>query len=624
MEQLARTPERPFMKNVLFSQLMVLMMATTACSTLGQKGGAYRDSTLSNLNPAPKILAPPDYNAGAQGSPLLDDTYLSSQADYHFTMGETYSNEGQAARAVEEYKSTLIYDPKSVHVRLALAREYVRLGMITEAVEQGEIAVDMAPTSLEARMMLGGLYSGLKMFQPARDQFAAILDKHPGHPEASVYMGALLAEERRYEDSIKYFEQLAKNSAFKDQEKAYYYIGRVRSEQGQPYYGEAKKAFSKALEVKPEYPEAALALALLLRAEGRETEMERLLATFQEKFGPEREMARQLSHYYLEKENYEKALEQLEIYDSFERDNLNIKIQIALILIEQKKFESAAQRLEDVLQQAPESDKVRFYLGAVYEEINQPSLAIEHYSKIPPGSNYFAEGVMHIAHLQKSGGNLDRAVDTVEKALKAQDDVPSLYAYYATLLDDKKEYKRAAKMLAGAVERFPSNTQLRFFYGTMQDRLGNFKETIAQMSKVIEQDRDHVQALNYLAYTYAELGQNLDEAEGYARRALELQPNDGYILDTMGWIHFKRGQIEDAIKYLEAAFKFRSDEAIIAEHLGDAYLRHQMWQKAQRMYQRAAQLEGDGSRHAKIEEKLANIRAQTERLPAMRSPASAK
>ena len=88
-------------------------------------------------------------------------------------------------------------------------------------------------------------------------------------------------------------------------------------------------------------------------------------------------MARQLSHYYLEKEDFDKALEQLEVVDSFERDNLNVKIQIALILIEQKKYEPAAQRLEDVLQLAPESDKVRYYLGAVYEEINRPDLAID-------------------------------------------------------------------------------------------------------------------------------------------------------------------------------------------------------------------------------------------------------
>jgi tetratricopeptide (TPR) repeat protein len=359
---------------------------------------------------------------------------------------------------------------------------------------------------------------------------------------------------------------------------------------------------------------------MLLRAQNREKQMEVLLRAYQDKFGPEHEMARQLSHYYLEKEQFDKALEQLEAVDNFERDNLNIKIQIALILIEQKKYDQAAVRLEDVLQQAPESVKVRYYLGAVYEEINRPDLALVHYTSIPPASEYFPEAVVHSAHMIKVAGNLQRAIDLVDKAIKQQDDVPQLYAYYATLLDEAKQYKKAVSMLTGAVEKFPSNTQLRFFLGTMQDRMGNTKETIAEMSKVIEQDKDHVQALNYLAYTYAELGRNLDDATTMAQHALELQPNDAYIMDTIGWIHFKKGEVEEAIKFLEAAHKAKIDEAIIAEHLGDAYLRRQMWQKAQKMYQKAAELEHDVDHNKKIMEKLANLRLQNPNLS--RSPAS--
>lgn len=604
------------MKTLLF---ITMISFVTACSTFEHKDEtSLRDSTLSNLNPAPKKLSPPDAPEGS--TPVMDEAYLSSQADYHFTMGETFGYEGQSARAIEEFKTTLIYDPKSVHVRLRLAAEYVRMGNLTEAVEQSEIAVDMAPQNIDTHMMLGGLYSGLKMYEPARAQFGEVLKLKPGHSEAAIYLGALLAEEKHYDESIKYFLSLTKDSDFQETEKAYYYIGRVRSEQGADYYSDAEKAFSKALAIKPEYPEAANALAMLLRAQNKDKQMEMVLKSYQEKFGPDHEMARQLSHYYLEKENYEKALEQLEVVDSFERDNLNIKIQIALILIEQKKYEQAAIRLEDVMQQAPDSDKVRYYLGAVYEEVKRYDLALMHYKKIPPNSPYFAEAIVHSAHMLKADGGADKALELVEKALKQQDDVPQLYAYYATLLDETKSYKKAVQMLSAAVEKFPTNTQLRFFLGTMYDRTGNTPKTIEEMNKILEQDKDHVQALNYLAYTYAELGKNLEDASTMARRALELQPGDGYILDTIGWIHFKKGEVEEAIKYLEAAHKIKADEAIIAEHLGDAYLRSEMWQKAQKMYQKAAKLERDEEHNRKILEKIANVQMQSQNPS--RSPAS--
>src|SRR3954463_7836545 len=105
------------MKKVLCTSFVSLITFTTACTSMGAKdGGKVTDSTLSNENPAPKKLSPPDYSSEAS-QPAMDEAYMTSQADYHFTMGETLSYEGQSAPAVEEFKTTLIYDPKSVHVR---------------------------------------------------------------------------------------------------------------------------------------------------------------------------------------------------------------------------------------------------------------------------------------------------------------------------------------------------------------------------------------------------------------------------------------------------------------------------------------------------------------------------
>ena len=608
------------MKIVLGLMGSMAFLSLTGCVSFGSTGNSrVPDFVLHNLNPAPQSLTPPDYSPGA-AVPVVDNVQLSSEADYHFTMGETFSYAGQGSKAIEEYKLTLVYDPKSVHVRLRMAAEYVRLGMVTEAVEQSETAVEIAPENIEARMMLGGLYSGLKMYEQAKEQFFQILKQEPGHPEAAVYLGALMAEQKNYDEAIKYFQALAKNPKFEEPEKAHYYIGRIYSEKGKDYYEPASKSYNAALSIRAEYPEAALALASLMKAQNQDQQMVQLLKSYQDKFGPEHEMSRQLSQYYLEKEDFEKALDQLEILDGFERDNLNIKVQIALILIEQKKYEPAAIRLEDVLQQSPDSDKVRYYLGAVYEELNRPDFALDHYRKISPGSSYYAEAIVHSAHILKQSNRLPGAVALLDSAIKKQDDIPQLYAYYATLLDDQKSYKKAIEMLKGAVDKFPTNTQLLFFLGTMHDRLGQSNESISLMQRVIELDKEHVQAINYLAYTYAELGSNLEEAEALGRRALALQPDDGYILDTLGWILFKRGEIESAIRYLEAAHKAKPNEAIIAEHLGDAYLRNQMWQRATAMYRKAMEYEKDLEKGKKISEKLANVEAQNQR--SVRAPAS--
>src|SRR6185437_14030650 len=120
-------------------------------------------------------------------------------------------------------------------------------------------------------------------------------------------------------------------------------------------------------------------------------------------------------------------------------------------------------------------------------------------------------------------------------------------------------------------------------------------------------NKDNVQALNYLAYTYADTSQSLDDAEVLAKRAVELKKEDAYIRDTLGWVYFKEGRYAEAVRELEFAFKMKSDESIIAEHLGDAYYAFQLVAKARDMYQKAVKLETDATNINKIRNKLQTI-----------------
>lgn len=176
-------------------------------------------------------------------------------------------------------------------------------------------------------------------------------------------------------------------------------------------------------------------------------------------------------------------------------------------------------------------------------------------------------------------------------------------------------------MLDKAVRKFPTHTQLKFFLGSMYDRVGNREATIKSMKEVVDIDKDHVQALNFLAYIYAELSRSLPEAESLARRALHLSPNDGYILDTVGWVLFKRGKTKESIKYLEAAIKSKKDESIVAEHLGDAYYRFELVEKAKKMYIKAVMLTKDVGKKSKLREKIVAITQQRKNRK-KRAPAS--
>ena len=97
-------------------------------------------------------------------------------------------------------------------------------------------------------------------------------------------------------------------------------------------------------------------------------------------------------------------------------------------------------------------------------------------------------------------------------------------------------------------------------------------------------------ALNYLGYTYAERGTNLDEAEDLIKRALKFRPNDGYILDSLGWVYFKKKKFDEALIELEKAWKLAPNDPVIGEHLGDVYVKKNLWEKALKVYRRILEL----------------------------------
>ena len=130
------------------------------------------------------------------------------------------------------------------------------------------------------------------------------------------------------------------------------------------------------------------------------------------------------------------------------------------------------------------------------------------------------------------------------------------------------------------------------------------------MRLVLKINPDHPQALNYIGYTYAEKGINLDEAEALIKRALELKPDDGYITDSLGWVYFKKGEIEKAVIELEKAHLLAPEDPVIAEHLGDAYASRNLIDKAIIMYERAMKLD---PKKTELKEKIKKLRKEKKR-----------
>ena len=132
---------------------------------------------------------------------------------------------------------------------------------------------------------------------------------------------------------------------------------------------------------------------------------------------------------------------------------------------------------------------------------------------------------------------------------------------------------------------------MHFNLGILYDEMDEDEKSIEAMKRTIELSPDHAEALNYLGYTYAEKGVKLDEAEKFIKRALKVKPTSGYIVDSLGWVYFKKGNVDEALKTLEKANDLVSDDPIITEHLGDAYMEKGMKERALEVYERSLKLD---------------------------------
>ena len=128
------------------------------------------------------------------------------------------------------------------------------------------------------------------------------------------------------------------------------------------------------------------------------------------------------------------------------------------------------------------------------------------------------------------------------------------------------------KVLEDVLSDRPRDVKLLYALALAHDKAGQADLSVATMKQLLALDPENANALNFIAYTYADHNQNLDEAERMIKRALQLRPDSGAFTDSLGWVYFKRGDLRLAVETLEHAESLSPNEPVIIEHLADALI----------------------------------------------------
>ncbi len=272
--------------------------------------------------------------------------------------------------------------------------------------------------------------------------------------------------------------------------------------------------------------------------------------------------------------------------------------------------EYAALYLRLGLHLAPTQPLALLSLADYYEKIRDSEEAIEVYDRIAPDSPLRPNADIHKALNLDDLERTDEAIAILEQVIEAAPDDYEAIIALGNVLRGRERFGEAAKVYTRAVDQIGRPTQrdwaLFYFRGMSYERDKRWPLAELDLQKALELNPEQPHVLNYLGYSWVDQNLNLDEALDMITRAVELRPNDGYIVDSLGWAYYRLGRYEEAARELERAVELKPDDPIINDHLGDAYWKVGRKLEAQFQWSHAKALDPEPDDLAKILDKLEN------------------
>src|SRR4051794_9667510 len=250
-------------------------------------------------------------------------------------------------------------------------------------------------------------------------------------------------------------------------------------------------------------------------------------------------------------------------------------------------------------------------LADLYESVKKPAMAIKVYERMPASSPLKRNAQIQLATNLDAADRSDEAIKIL-KGVTAEDskDVEAIMAL-GNIERGRKKFADCAQTYSRGIAAMPDanekNNWVYYYYrGICEERSKQWNKAEADMRKALQLQPEQPHVLNYLGYSWIDQGINLDDGMKMIKRAVDQRPDDGYIVDSLGWAYYRIGNYEDAVKNLERAIDLKPEDPTINDHLGDAYWRIGRTLEAKFQWAHARDLKPEPEELPKIEAKIEN------------------
>lgn len=463
------------------------------------------------------------------------------------------------------------------------ARQYER------ALELASIWLEVEPDSTRARQTQSSLLVLANRLDELAPQLAILLERDKPNLAANlVHLNRMLARHENKKAVQQLVEKLA--APYETLPEAHFAVAQASANAGDNMG--ALTAIEKALLLRPDWETAALARAQLQARQSNASAIASL-SEFVDRQPAARDARLALARLLIGEKRFADARRHFDRLLKDNPDNPEIIYPIAMLALQQGDSNTGRTQLERLLQtDFADKSSVHFFLGQLDQEQKKPQAALDHYRQVTAGNQYIAARARS-AQILLQLGKPEEARELLHNTRGGSaEERTQLTLAEAQLLRDAGRHADAYAVLAEALAGQPDNVDMLYDAALTAERSGRPELLEQHLKHLLSLRPDHAHGLNALGYSLADRNIRLDEAYDLITRALTILPDDPFITDSLGWVQYRQGRLEEALATLERAYRNKPDPEIAA-HLGEVLWALNRREEARRVLDEAARQHPD-------------------------------
>jgi tetratricopeptide (TPR) repeat protein len=498
---------------------------------------------------------------------------------YKYLLGEIAAQRGDVVLASQLFldlaKKTR--DPRMAD-RAAHAALYANQPAI--ALQAANLWVELDPSSVEAQQAASQLLVASGNLKQAKPHIQQLLSREQTRANGFLYLNSLLADQKDKNEVLSMVTELA--APYPKLPEAHFAVAQAALIAEKLTI--AKKELDAADKLRPGWEASAQLQGQVLYIESPEKALDyyqAFLAQYPKANDARLNYAKLLVN---QKRHAEAKLELVKLVEGA-KGSPEVSAIAGLLSVESKDFAGADKYFQQAIASGfKDPDQLYIYLGHSAELQKDDAKALSWYDKIAPSGERYLDGRLLAANVISRSKSVDAAIkmlDDVDDLLPEQQII--VLQTEANLLSQAKRNQESYDLLDKSAKSFPASSDLIYDYAMAAERVGKLDVMETALRRVIKMKPDFAAAYNALGYSFADRNIKLNEAQTLLETAIKLSPNDHYMLDSMGWVHYRLGNLAKAADYLRKAYEIQADPEIAA-HLGEVLWKQGLQEEAKKLW----------------------------------------